>query len=185
MVEIDDIKTRMQRSVDAFVVGISSLRTGRATTALVENITVSVYGGAQRMRIMELGSITISDPQTITISLWDESIIGDLRKGILEANIGLNPIIDGAVLRINVPPLTLERRDEFVKQLHKRMEEGRVGLRQIRHDKMAEIKKALESREITEDDCDRLEKRLQEETDKHVALIEEAGKKKEAELLEV
>lgn len=185
MVALDDVKARMQKAVDAFSADIASMRTGRATSALVEDIEVGVYGGSTRMKILEVGTINVSDPQTITIQPWDGSIIGDIRKGIQEANVGLNPVIDGALIRISVPPLTQERRQEFVKLLHQRMEEAKVSLRQIRHDKIGEIKKASEEKEITEDDMERLEKQLQEETDKYGDMVDEVGNKKEEELMTV
>lgn len=182
---IEDVKPRMQKTVDVFTLDIAAIRTGRATSSLVENIEVPAYGGTTRMRVLEVGSVVVSDPQTITITPWDGSIIGDVRKGILEANVGLTPVIDGSIIRISVPPLTSERRQEYIKLLHQRMEEAKVSLRQVRHDKMGELKRALEGKEITEDEQERLEKQLQEETDKFVAKVDELGQKKEQELLSV
>ncbi len=185
MVDLTDTKQKMQRTADVFGTEIASIRTGRATTALVENIEVPAYGGTARMKILEVGTIAVTDPQTITIQPWDGSIIGDIKKGIMEANVGLNPMIDGALIRISVPPLTSERRQEFVKLLHQRTEEAKVSLRQVRHDKMSEIKRTLEDKDINEDDQVRLEKQLQEETDKFVAKVDEASGKKEEEIMTV
>ena len=185
MLSLEDVKARMGKAVDFFASKIAAIRTGRATTALVENIQVLAYGGAQRLKVMELGTIIVSDSQSLTITPWDGSVVGDIRKGILEANVGLNPIVDGVLIRIGVPPLTSERRQEFVKLLHSKMEEARVAIRQVRHDKMVEIKRAIEAKEITEDDQSRLEIRLQEETDKAIERVEELGKKKEEELVTV
>src|SRR3989344_7488483 len=185
MLRLEDAVLRMKKVGESFSADISSIRTGRASGSLVENVEVSVYGGTQRLRIVELAAVSVADSQTITISPWDESIMGEVRKGIMEANVGLNPTIDGRLLRISVPPLTTERRGEFVKILHQRMEEARVSIRQVRHDKMLEIKKALVAKEITEDDQKRLEKQLQEITDRAVSEIEELGKRKEEELVTV
>jgi ribosome recycling factor len=185
MINLEDTKARMQKAIEFFASDISSIRTGKASGTLVENIIVSAYGGAQRLKIMELASIAVSDPQTITITPWDGSIIGDIKKGILEANVGLNPSVDGGILRLSVPPLSAERRQEFVKLLHQKMEEAKVSVRKIRHDLMGEIKRAQEDKDITEDDRERIEKQLQDETDKAVAKIEDLGEKKEQELMTI
>jgi len=111
------IRDKMQGSVDSIASDIAGVRTGRATPSLVENIIVPAYGGTQRLRVMEVASITSPDPTSIVINPWDKSIIGDIRKGILEANIGMNPSIDGEILRIVIQPLTTEDREKYVKLL--------------------------------------------------------------------
>ncbi len=179
------ITSKMQSALDSVTNDISGVRTGRASPALVENIVVPAYGGTQRMRILEVGSITAPDPTQIVISPWDKSIIGDIRKGILEANVGLNPSIDGEVIRIIIPPLTTEDREKFVKILSQKLENGRVMTRQVRADEMHEIKKKFEAKEITEDDKFANEKKLQELTDSFIQKIEEMGEKKKAELLQI
>lgn len=179
------VSSKMQSALDTLVSDIAGIRTGRAAPALVENIIVPAYGGTQRMRILELASITAPDPSQIVISPWDRSIIGDIKKGILEANIGMNPSIDGEMIRIVVPPLTTEDREKYVKLLGAKLENGRVMVRQIRADEMHEIKKKFEAKEITEDEKFADEKKLQEITDQFVAKIEEAGEKKKQELLQI
>lgn len=164
---------------------ISGVRTGRATPSLVENIMVPAYGGTQRLRVMEVGSITSPDPTQIVISPWDKSIIGDIKKGILEANIGLNPNIDGEIIRIVISPMTTEDREKYVKILSGKLENGKVMIRQVRADEMHEIKKKFEAKEITEDDKKEEEKKLQELTDSFIGKIEEMGEKKKAELLQI
>ena len=125
---------------------ISGVRTGRATPSLVENIMVPAYGGTQRLRVMEVGSITSPDPTQIVISPWDKSIIGDIKKGILEANIGLNPNIDGEIIRIVISPMTTEDREKYVKILSGKLSKnGKVMIRQVRADEMHEIKKKFEA----------------------------------------
>lgn len=179
------IKTKMQSAVDALINDIAGVRTGRATPSLVENIIVPAYGGTQRLRVMEVASITAPDPSQIVISPWDKSIIGDIRKGILEANIGMNPSIDGEIIRIVVPPLTTEDREKYVKIVSQKLEVGKVAVRQIRADEMQEIKKKFEAKNITEDEKRDMEKKVQELTDLYITKIDEAGEVKKKELLQI
>ncbi len=179
------LKQRMQQVIELVVNDIASIRTGRATPSLVEDIIVSVYGGQQRLTIKELATITAPDTQTLTISPWDKSIIGDIRKGMLEANVGLNPSIDGEILRISLQPMTGEDRERYVKLLGTKLENGKIMVRQIRGDGMKDIKDAFEKKEITEDGKFQQEKKLQEITDEHIAKIEELGKNKEEELRKI
>lgn len=181
----DLITQKFQKVVDLVTTDISSIRTGRATSSLVENIVVPAYGGTQRLRVLELATITVPDATSIVISPWDKSIIGDIKKGILEANIGLNPNIDGEIIRIVVPALTTEDREKFVKILSQKIESGKVMIRQVRADAMQGIKKAFEAKEITEDENFSEEKKLQELTDKFVGILEEKEKVKKSELLQI
>ena len=112
------VKNQMQLALDALKEDLGSIRTGRATPALVENIVISAYGGAQKLKVMELASISAPDTQSLVIDPWDKSIIGEIRQGILAANIGFNPSIDGEIIRISMPPLTSEDREKFIKLLH-------------------------------------------------------------------
>jgi ribosome recycling factor len=179
------LKLRMQEVIDLVREDIASVRTGRATPSMVENIVVPAYGGQQHLKVLELASITTPDTQTIVISPWDKSIIGDIKKGILEANIGFNPSIDSEVIRISLPPLTTEDREKYVKLLSGKLENGKVMIRQIRADFMHDIKKAFEDKELTEDDKFSQEKHLQEVTDEYIGKIEELGEKKKTELLQL
>ena len=179
------IRAKMQSSLDAVALDISGIRTSRATPSLVENIVCPAYGGTQRLKVVELATITSPDPSQILISPWDKSIIGDIRKGIAEANIGMNPSIDGEIIRITMPPLTTEDREKYVKLLSGKLENGKVIIRQLRADEMHEIKKKFEAKEITEDDKFANEKKLQEFTDEFIGKIEEMGEKKKVELLQI
>ena len=179
------VTSKMQASVDSLISDISGIRTGRAAPSLVENIMVPAYGGTQHLRVMEVASITAPDPSQLVISPWDKSIIGDIKKGILESNLGMNPNIDGEIIRIVMPPMTTEDREKYVKLLSTKLEAGRVTIRQIRADVMHEIKKQFEAKEITEDDKFGQEKKLQELTDSFIGKIEEAGEKKKTELLQI
>lgn len=179
------VKSKMQFSLDAAASDIGGIRTGRATPSLVENIVCPAYGGTQRLKVVELATISAPDPSQIVINPWDKSIIGDIKKGIMEANIGMNPMMDGEVIRISMPPLTTEDREKYVKILSGKLETGKVVIRQLRADEMHEIKKKFEAKEMTEDEKFGNEKKLQEITDEFVGKIEEMGEKKKQELLQI
>ncbi|OGM61011.1 ribosome recycling factor [Candidatus Woesebacteria bacterium RIFCSPLOWO2_01_FULL_39_10] len=183
--EEDEVKKRMQQVIDLVTSDTASIRTGRATPALIESLRVAVYGGQQKLKILELATITVPDIQTLVIDPWDKSIIGEIRQGMLAANVGLNPSIDGEILRITLPPLTSEDREKFVKLLNTKLENGKVMIRQIRGDGMHDIKESFEVKKISEDEKFLAEKKLQEITDEFVGAIETLGKKKEQELLEL
>jgi ribosome recycling factor len=183
--DLSDVQPKMEKALEVLVRELSSIRTGRATSAMVENIVCSVYGGTQKLRVVELGTIGVADAQTISVTPWDASVIGEIRQGILAANVGLTPIIDGGVMRIQIPSLTLERRQEYLKLLSKQLENGRIMIRQVRHEKMADIKGAFEAKGLSEDEKFRLEQDLQKLTDEFVERIDQMGKKKEEELLTV
>ncbi|KKU95502.1 MAG: Ribosome-recycling factor [Candidatus Gottesmanbacteria bacterium GW2011_GWA1_48_13] len=183
--DLGEVKTRMTKAVDFARGDIATIRTGRATSALVENIVVGAYGGTARMRVVELATISVTDAQTIVITPYDQSIIGDVKRDVEAANVGLSPVIDNNLIRIAVPSLTAERRLEYVKLLHTKLEDGRVKVRQIRHDKMTELKRQGEAREINEDEQEKAEEDLQKMTDETMAEIEKIGKIKEEELVTV
>lgn len=179
------VESRMQSVLDLLATDISTIRTGRANSSLVSDMVVMVYGGAQRMKVNELGTITTPDPQTIVIDPWDKSIIGDIRKGIEAANVGFNPSIDGQIIRISLPPLTSEDREKYVKLLGTKLENSKVMIRQVRGDVMHDIKKSFEAKEISEDEKFAKEKKLQEVTDEFIEKIDAIGDKKKAELLQI
>ncbi len=162
---------------------IATIRTGRATPDLVNDIKIPAYGGTQTLKVMELASISAPDPETIIIDPWDKSVIGDLRKGLLSAQLGLNPQIDGEIIRLSFPPLTREDREKYVKLLGGRLEQSKIMIRHIRADAMHAIKAAFDKREISEDIKFQSEKKLQDLTDEFVAKIDELGRAKEKELL--
>ena len=179
------VRLRMQQVLDLVISDAASIRTGRATPKLVEDLQVAVYGGQQKLKIMELATISTVDAQTLTIAPWDKSVIGEIRQGILAANIGMNPSMDGEIIRISFPPLTTEDREKYVKLLSAKLENGRIMIRQIRGEVMHDIKKGFESKEITEDEKFGQEKKLQEITDEFIKMIEDLGEKKKHELLQV
>lgn len=176
------LRQRMQQVLDLVRQDVGGIRTGRATPSLVEDIVVDCYGGTQKLKVVELATISASDPQTLVISPWDKNIIGEIRNGILKANIGLSPVIAGEIIRINLPPMTTEDRENYIKLLHQKLENGRIMIRQARQDGMRDIKKKFENKEISEDEQMGQEKKLQEITDDYIGQIDEIGKRKETEL---
>ncbi|OGY11604.1 MAG: ribosome recycling factor [Candidatus Blackburnbacteria bacterium RIFCSPLOWO2_01_FULL_41_27] len=181
----NQIKERMQQVLELVRQDIGTIRTGRATPSLVEDIMVDAYGGVSKLRILELASITAPDPQTLIIIPWDKQVVGEIRKGIEAANTGLSPVISGEIIRINLPPMTTEDREKYVKLLHQKLESGRVMVRQARQDANHEIKKANADKTVSEDEKIRREKQVQELTDQHIEQIEQIGKAKEQELLKI
>lgn len=175
-------KEKLQKVLDVLRDDLATIRTGRATPSLVENIVISAYGGSAKLKVMELATIGASDNQTLVITPYDVSVIHDLQKGIEGANAGFNPIIDGNVLRISIPPLSQERRQELIKAMRHKLENGKVMVRQVRHEMIEDMKKDYEGRE---DDIKRLEKEIQHLVDETSETIEEWGKKKEQELLQI
>ena len=161
---------------------VATIRTGRASPQLVDNLVVSVYGGTAKMKIVELATVNISDAHTLVVAPYDASILGEIQKGIQEANIGLNPSNDGHVIRISIPPLSEERRLDLIHLMKQKLENGRIMVRQARHDAMAEIKK---DETLSEDDMRRVEKEIQKVTDEHIGKIDALGKKKEEELMQI
>jgi ribosome recycling factor len=179
------IRSKMQQVIDLVATDIAAIRTGRATPALVESLTVNVYGGTQKLKVNEVGTISAPDTQNLIIDPWDKSIIGEIRQGILAANIGMNPNIDGEIIRISFPPLTTEDREKYVKLLSQKLESGKIMIRQIRGDGMHEIKKAFEEKTLTEDEKFAQEKRLQEITDEFTGKVDEMGERKKTELTQI
>jgi len=182
MVDFSDTSAGMQKAVDHFKSEIAAIRTGRAVPALIENIVCNAYGGASRLTVKELGTITTSDNQTLLVQPWDLSVVGEIRQGILGANVGLTPVIDNNLIRISIPALTTERRTEYVKLLHQKVEETRVSIRNMRQDKLREIKTSFEEKALSEDEKFKAEEELQKVTDEFIGKVEELGKKKEEEI---
>jgi len=179
------VHKRMQDVFDLTSSDLATIRTGRVTPSLVEDIVVPAYGGTQRLKVVELASITAQDARTLVIEPWDKSIVGEIRKGILEANVGLNPVLEETRLRISLPEMTSEDRQNYVKLLSKKLEAGRIMIRQVRGDFMKKIKEDFENKLLSEDEKFDAEKRLQEITDEYIQKIDQAGKAKEEEILQV
>lgn len=182
---IGELREQIQKILDLIKNDIGTIRTGRANTSLVENIQIVTYGGSAKLRILELATIIISDPQTLMITPFDQSTRDDIRKGIMEAGTGLNPSDDGQVLRIAIPPLSKERREELIKMMNHKLENGKIMVRQARHEAMSGVKKQHENDEIAEDEQSRIEKEIQKLVDETIQTIDSIGKQKEAELLQI
>ena len=182
---LNETRDRMRKAFEITQTDLSSIRSGRATPALVEHIVISAYGGSQKLKVMELATITTMDAKTIVISPYDPSIIAEIEKGIHEANAGLTPVVDGEIIRISIPPLSEERRLEYIKLARAKLESGRIMIRQVRHEAMRDLKKAEDENTITEDDRKHGEKKVQELTDEVIADIDNLEARKEQELLQV
>lgn len=182
---LNQTRDRMKKAVEVTHTDLSSIRSGRATPALVEHIVIPAYGGSQKLSVMELATITTMDAKTIVIAPFDPSIIGEIEKGIEAANVGLTPVVDGDIIRITIPPLSEERRSEYIKLARAKVEGGRIMVRQIRHDAMKEIKKLTQKGEISEDEGKHAERLIQELTDEMIAELDGLLERKEQELLQV
>ncbi len=177
------VEPKMQRAVEAMERDFAGIRTGRASTALVERITVDYYGASTPLN--QLAGISVPDPHLIVIQPWDRSVLSAIEKAITKSDIGIMPNVDGAVVRLNVPPLTEDRRREMVKQVRKRAEEGRVEVRHHRREAADQLKKALRDGEISEDEEYRELDGLQRVHDRFIEMIDARSEHKEADVMEV
>jgi len=178
-----DAESRMSRALDALERDLAAIRTGRAATALVERIPVEYYGTSTPLN--QLASISVPEAHSIVIQPWDRSALGAIEKAIQKSEVGLMPNVDGTAVRLNIPPLTEERRKDLVKLVHKRMEEARVEIRNHRRDVADEIKKAEKDGDVTPDESRREQDLLQKVTDRWTAEVDRVGKHKEQEIMEV
>ncbi len=174
----------MQSSLDFLQQELNSIRTGRASTSLVENIFVNAYDGTQKLRLRELGNINVSDAKTIVIEPWDQSVLNEIVKAISD-NLSLSATVNENIIRIVLPPLTEERRKEFLKILKQKVEMGKIAVRQVRGDYFHSLKRAEEAHEIAEDERFHGEKEIQKLTDEFVEKIESMEKRKEEEIMTV
>ncbi len=178
-----DVEARMARAVEAMERDFASIRTGRASPALVERLTVEYYGTQTPMN--QLAGISVPEAHQIVIQPWDRSALGAIEKAILKSDVGLTPNVDGTVVRLNIPPLTEERRKEIVRVVHKRMEDARVEIRNQRREGLDDLKRRERDGEIGADDGRREHDHLQKLTDRWIDEVDRLGKVKEQEVLEV
>jgi ribosome recycling factor len=176
-------EAKMQKSIEAARHEFSTLRTGRANPALLDGINVESYGTS--LPINQVAQIHATDARQITISPYDRSMLGPIEKAIKTSDLNINPINDGVGVRLNLPPLTTDRRKEMVKVLQRKAEEGKVAIRNVRRDSNDQIKQLEKKSEVSKDDAKRSEEQLQKVTDKYIGQVEELQKAKEAELMEV
>jgi ribosome recycling factor len=182
---LDLVKQNMQKVVEVIKIDLATVRTGRASPSLVENIVIHAYNGTQNLKVVELAQIAAQDSQTIVITPYDQSIIGEIHKGLIEGNIGLTPVIDGQIIRISIPVLTEERRQQLVGLVNQKLEGGKIQIRQVRHEAINEFKKQLNDKTISEDEMFHAEKEVQRLTDETIAELDTLGKKKEEELMQI
>jgi len=174
-------RTNMNKSIDVFNRDLGSIRTGRATTQLIDNLRIDYYGSM--LPINQVASVSIGDSQTIVIEPWDKQVIVDLEKEILKSDLGLSPQNDGSLIRLIIPPLTEERRKDIVKILSKRAEEANVAIRNIRRSIINEFRTLEKSKEMSQDEVKRTSKDLQDITDEFAEKIRELSKAKEKEIM--
>lgn len=178
-----DAKERMTKSVDALKTQFSKVRTGRAHPGLLEGIHVSYYGADTPLK--QVGNVGIEDARTLTITVFDKTMVQAVEKAIMTSDLGLNPNTAGTVIRIPMPPLTEERRKDLIKVVRNEAEQARVAVRNIRRDANNDIKALLKEKEISEDDERRAQDDIQKVTDAQVKAIDASLKDKEAELMEI
>jgi ribosome recycling factor len=176
---LNDAQTRMKKAVDHTLHEFSSIHTGKATPTMVEGVMVEAYGS--QMRLKECAAISTPDARLIQVQPWDVGLAKAIAKGITDANLGFNPILDGKIIRVPLPEMSRERRQEFVKTAHRLAEEGRVHIRNVRRDAIEAVKKE----KLPEDESKRVEKEIQTATDKSIADINTHLAAKEKDLLTV
>jgi len=174
---------KMKKTVEAVQREFGTIRTGRASSSLVEGIRVEYYGTATPLK--QIASISTPDPKLIVIQPWDASVLGEIEKAILKSDVGITPVNDGRSIKLGIPQLTHERREELVKVIKKMAEDGRVSIRSVRRDTNEKIKKLEKDKAIAEDESFKSSDEIQKLTDKHIKEIDDILAKKEKELLEV
>lgn len=180
---IKDAKSRMDKSIDALRGELAKIRSGKATTTLLDGVKVDYYG--TMTPVGQVGNLNVLDAHTLSFTPWDKSILNAVDKAILEANIGLNPASDGTNLKIPIPPLNEERRKELVKLVKKFGEDNKVAIRNIRRDANDHLKREERDKKISEDQLKEAEVKTQKLTDDHIKMIEDILKHKEKEIMEV
>ena len=178
---IRKLRTNLDKVLEVVGGDMATIRTGRAKPDLVSGVEVLAYG--QRMKLFELASVTAPDPSTIVIAPWDKSVLKDIEKAIMISELQLTPNVSSDIIRINIPSLTTERRNDFVKLLHQKIESGRVMARQVRQEIKEEIDRLKKDGGVSEDEIDRLLEQLQKTLDEYMGKIDTMGKKKEEEIL--
>lgn len=176
-----EVKTRMDANIERVRKEMASVRTGRATSSLLDSVQVEAYGS--KMPLNQVASLSVPEPAMIIVTPFDPSTAKEIEKAIRTSDLGLNPATDGKAIRVPIPPLTEDRRKELSKHVHKQAEEGRNTVRQVRRDANDRLKKLLKDSKISEDDERKGLDQVQKITDDHVKMIDELQKKKDAELL--
>ncbi|MFG1371183.1 ribosome recycling factor [Xanthobacter oligotrophicus] len=181
--DMSDLKRRMQGAVGVLRDELGGLRTGRASASLLDPITVEAYGA--RMPLNQVATVSVPEARLLSVQVWDRGMVSAVEKAIRDSNLGLNPNTEGQVLRLRIPELNQERRQELVKVAHKYTEAARVAVRHVRRDGMDHLKKVEKDGEMSSDDLDRLSKDVQKATDEAIAEIDQTLAQKEKEILSV
>jgi len=180
---LKNARTGMDKAIEALKKDFTRVRTGRASVSLFDNVRIDYYGTPTPLN--QVGTLAVPEPRLITIQPWEKNLLPEIEKAIFKADLGLNPISDGQLIRIAIPPLTEERRKEMVKLLKRMGEDTKIAIRNVRRDANDAVKKLAKDKEISEDEAKRTEKEIQELTDKFVAKADEAVAVKEKEVMEI
>ena len=183
MPTIKEMKAQMDAAVDAMRREFSGVRTGKATPNLLDTVRVEAYGS--KVPLNQVATVNTPEPRMILVQPWDKTLINDIEKGIMTADLGLNPSNDGNLIRVPIPPLSEERRKDMVKLLHKMAEEGKISIRHARQEGNKTVKQREHDHDISEDEARRQLDEIQEITDQYITKIDEMMKKKEEEIMEV
>jgi ribosome recycling factor len=179
----EDAQRRMQKAVDALKHDLGSIRAGRASSSLVERITVDYYGTPTP--ITQVATVTVPEARLLVIQPWERKMLTDIEKAIQKSDLGINPNNDGLVIRLVIPPMSEDRRRDLVKSLHKKLDEHKVAIRNVRRDTQDKLRDREKKKEVTEDELKRSTDKLQKLTDRFIDEMDKVGKTKEAEILEV
>ncbi len=180
---LEDIAERMDRNLDAFRRDLNQLRTGRATPSLIENLAVDYYGAATPLN--QLASISAPDARSIMVQPWDKGALREIEKSLMKSEMGFNPSNDGNIITVPIPTLTNERRQEMVKLLKRKAEDGKVSVRNVRRDGLETLRKMERDKDLSQDQNRRAQDQLQKVTDAHTKQIDDTASAKEAEILQV
>jgi ribosome recycling factor len=180
---ISDAEKRMNSAIQSLEDDLAGVRTGRATPALIEKMSVEYYGSP--VPLMQLASISVPEPRQLLVKPFDPSTVKEIEKAILASELGITPMNDGKVIRLNMPPLTEERRRDLTKFVNNRLEEARISIRNVRRDSIKDLKEFEDAKLISEDDLKDSEEEIQKLTDKIIEQINEIGKKKDEEIMEI
>jgi len=178
-----DAERRMQKAVDALKQDLTAIRTGRASSALVDRLQVDYYGTPTPVN--QVATISVPDARQVLIQPWDRKMLPDIEKAIQKSDLGINPSNDGQVIRLNIPPMSEERRRDMAKTLHKKLDEHKVAVRNVRRDVQDKLRDREKKKEVSEDELKRSTERLQKLTDRFIDEMDKVGKSKEQELMEV
>ncbi len=180
---LNDVERRMLLSSDRFGSDIDSIRGGRANVSILDGINIDYYGTS--MPVNQIATVAAPDPRLITIQPWDKGALATIERELLKSDLGLTPNNDGQIIRLPIPPMTQERRQEMVKRLHRLREDTHIAIRNVRRDGLEQLRQAEKDKRISQDELFKAQEQLQQATDKHVGLTDRVSAKKEAELLEV